>query len=226
MTFSCIIPFYNEGHRIIKTLRKINQIDEFDEIICIDDGSDDDIYKEVKNKFPKVNLIKLNKNRGKSEAIKTGAREARSEVLFFLDADLKNLNKKDIRQAVLHMKTGNFDMIILKLDKAISPIDIARSHILLAGQRLLYRKDFLEIAKTENFVDFQLEIAINRFMRKREKEVGWMKSQLRTPKKAEKRENYLQAVKEDCTMIKSILSYAGVSEYVKQTIKFAKQEIE
>ncbi len=225
MTYSCIIPFYNEGERILKTLSIVTKIDQFDEIICVDDGSEDGAAEKISTRFPNINLVQLSKNKGKSKAVKQGVEQSSSEVIFLLDADLKNLNQTEITKAIENMENRDYDMIILKLAEAITSVDITRSHVLLAGQRLIRRKDFQQIIEKENFNEFQLEIAINKFMRKKDKKVGWMKSSLKTPKKIEKRQDKLQAVKEDYAMFKNILFYSGLSEYLLQLLLFAKEEI-
>lgn len=225
MTFSCIIPFYNEGSRIIETLSVINKVDKLDEVICVDDGSNDDASDKISNQFKDINLIKFHENKGKSEAVKQGVKESSCEIIFLLDADLKDLNQAEVSKAITSMKKSGYDMIILKLAEAITPVDITRSHVLLAGQRLMHKNDFEKIIEKNNFNDYQLEIAINKFMRKRDKKVGWMKSKIKTPKKIDKREDKVKALKEDYTMFKNILVYSGLSEYLLQSLSFAKEEV-
>ncbi|PSO45319.1 MAG: hypothetical protein BRC22_01150 [Parcubacteria group bacterium QH_9_35_7] len=225
MTYACIIPFYNEGERILKTLSVVSKIDQFNEIICIDDGSEDKASEKITKLFPNVELVQFSENRGKSEAVKQGVKQSSSEVIFLLDADLTDLNQAEIKKAIKNMEKSDYDMIILKLAEAITSVDFARSHVLLAGQRLFFRSDFQQIIENEDFNEFQLEIAINKFMRKKDKKVGWMKSSLKTPKKIEKREDKWGAIKEDYTMFKNIILYSGVSEYLLQLLLFAKEEV-
>lgn len=89
-----VIPAYNEQWRLPTTLVSI--IDFLDnakysyEIIVVDDGSKDETVSIVK-KFEKirsqVRLLTLPKNRGKGEAVRTGALNARGDRVLFCDAD-------------------------------------------------------------------------------------------------------------------------------------------
>ena len=85
-----IIPTYNSGETIRKTLDSvINQTISFSEVLIIDDGSTDD-SKEVILGYIKVNpYIKYiaQENAGVSCARNAGIREAQGEYICFLDAD-------------------------------------------------------------------------------------------------------------------------------------------
>lgn len=87
-----IIPAYNEQNRISATLTKIiHYLDKQNyksEIIVVDDGSQDDTAAKVSGVMPKVQLIRLEKNKGKGFAIKTGVLSAQGSYLLFSDADL------------------------------------------------------------------------------------------------------------------------------------------
>ena len=60
---SIIIPAYNEENKIKNTLESIKDIDEINEILVIDDGSNDktsEIAKSIHNK--KIKVFTLEKN--------------------------------------------------------------------------------------------------------------------------------------------------------------------
>src|SRR3712207_243240 len=69
---SCLIPFYNEGERIIKTLEVLNRIDGISQILCVDDGSTDHMADVIYEMFPSVTLLRLAENGGKAEAVRQG----------------------------------------------------------------------------------------------------------------------------------------------------------
>lgn len=85
-----IIPVYN----VEKYLRRcidsvIKQVDETDEIILIDDGSNDNsgsICDEYANKFDKISVVHQ-KNAGLSEARNAGLKRAKCKYIIFLDSD-------------------------------------------------------------------------------------------------------------------------------------------
>jgi glycosyltransferase involved in cell wall biosynthesis len=126
MKISVIIPAYNAENYIERTLNSIiNQSFQAYEIIVIDDGSTDNTYKIVKEKFPSIKLF-WQKNQGPSAARNYGIRIAAGDWITFLDADdeympdllenyFKILNqKKDIVWccAPYIIKTKGYELII------------------------------------------------------------------------------------------------------------------
>lgn len=85
---SVIIPLYNKGKYIARTLRSVLQQQWTDfEVLVIDDGSTDNgasIVKSFNNK--RVRLIRQT-NKGPGSARNRGVRESHSPYLTFLDAD-------------------------------------------------------------------------------------------------------------------------------------------
>lgn len=94
MDLSVVIPCYNEANRLPQTLLTINEVLEnlaiSYEIIVVDDGSTDNT-SDVALEFPKIarklNLIKLDVNRGKGHAVREGIFAAQGNMVIFDDAD-------------------------------------------------------------------------------------------------------------------------------------------
>ena len=81
-----IVPAYNEEKGLPVVLNKLFRvIDSRYEVIVVDDGSKDNTSK-ITDSFP-VKLIKHDINKGKGEAIMTGASNALSDSLIYIDAD-------------------------------------------------------------------------------------------------------------------------------------------
>lgn len=90
---SIIIPVYNQGKKLIKTLESIGRQSYTDyEVIIVNDGSTDDVEslfagycqkQSNNNHYLFINQI----NRGAPAARNRGYQEARGEYLFFCDAD-------------------------------------------------------------------------------------------------------------------------------------------
>ncbi len=111
--FSILIPAFNEEKNILplyNSLKKnLSQIDY--EIIFIDDGSTDDTRKSLKEiKDKKVRVIGFKKNKGKSLALFYGIKEARSEIIATIDADLQ-INPRDVIFLFKKLKRKNCDLI-------------------------------------------------------------------------------------------------------------------
>ena len=89
MTYTLIIPIYNEGHTLPILLKKLNELkNENIEIIIIDDGSDDD----TQNFLDKNDLFITLKNEiniGKGSSIKKGIEFANNQNIILIDGDLE-----------------------------------------------------------------------------------------------------------------------------------------
>lgn len=84
-TISVVIPAKNEQRGLDGLLPKLKALDCVDEILVIDDGSDDNTRQVCETH--QVRVISHPYSMGNGAAIKTGAREARGSVLVFMDAD-------------------------------------------------------------------------------------------------------------------------------------------
>jgi len=87
---SVVIPVYNEGSVIVKTLREINVVLSNMkikyEIVVVDDGSTDSTKALLKENSDVI-LISRETNRGYGFSIKEGIKKARSEWILIIDAD-------------------------------------------------------------------------------------------------------------------------------------------
>lgn len=87
MKVSVIIPLYNGGQTIKKTLDSLfSQKKFFDEVLIVDDGSSDKSLEIAKNFDVKV--IKHNKNKGLAASYNSGIRKAMGEIVVFLHQDV------------------------------------------------------------------------------------------------------------------------------------------
>ena len=83
---SVIIPAYNEGSVVGDTISALKKLTYIDEIILVDDGSQDDTSAIARKMGAKV--IKINHNSGKGNALNIGAKNAVGEVVALIGADL------------------------------------------------------------------------------------------------------------------------------------------
>lgn len=97
MTYSFIIPAYNESSRIRPTLDELLRYSHdrgWDvEILVVDDGSRDDtaqIVREYGKAHPQILLVENPGNRGKGFSVRNGMLHARGDICLFTDADLSS----------------------------------------------------------------------------------------------------------------------------------------
>lgn len=87
--FSIIIPAYNEEKyigRCLKSVLALRKPSDY-EVIVVNNASTDKTPEIVKSIFPEVRLINEPK-KGLTRAYNRGAREAKGEILVFVDADM------------------------------------------------------------------------------------------------------------------------------------------
>ncbi len=94
---SLIIPFHNEEENLEElTTRIANNLSKKEyEIIYVNDGSTDNsvgVIKKLQHDWPSlhIHLLQHRKKFGKGAALKTGIKEAKGDIIFFLDADLQD----------------------------------------------------------------------------------------------------------------------------------------
>ena len=116
MKLSIIIPVYNEEKTIIKILNKIKNINLgkkiFKEIIVIDDCSNDNTYKILKeNKSLYDKLFSNPKNMGKGYCVKKGLINASGDYVIFQDAD-DEYDPEEYKKFIKIYEKFNPDLII------------------------------------------------------------------------------------------------------------------
>ena len=103
MQISVIIPSFNRIQTLIRAIESVlRQHSVVDEIIVVDDGSEDNTAALVSQRYPNIKLIRQT-NQGVSAARNTGIRQASFEWIALLDSDDCWLPEKItlIRQAQL-----------------------------------------------------------------------------------------------------------------------------
>lgn len=120
-SLSIVIPAYNESARIGRTLREVLDYLEArpggGEIIVVDDGSKDDtagvagsVFSERARSRVEGRVMRVEPNRGKGHAVRTGLLAARSAVAAFFDADL-SMPVAETPKLVEPIRTGQYDVV-------------------------------------------------------------------------------------------------------------------
>ena len=115
MNVSAVIPTFNRGHCLLRAINSIlAQTTPVDEIIVVDDGSDDKTYDllvksellDMRGQMPNIRYL-YQENKGVSAARNLGIKEAENEYIALLDSDDAWAETKIERQA-LKLEKKNF----------------------------------------------------------------------------------------------------------------------
>lgn len=94
---TAIIPAYNEEKTIKKVIKAVKK-SMVDEIIVVDDGSTDKTFRTAKKEG--VNVVRHKNNMGKGAAMRTGLKNARGNIIVFIDGDLKSLDAEKVNMLI------------------------------------------------------------------------------------------------------------------------------
>ena len=105
---SIILPAKNEAAALADLLPKLRQAQPEAEIIVVDDGSTDDTARLCA--AHSVQVVRQPYSMGNGAAIKRGARDARGDVLVFMDAD--GQHDPVLIERLLRGLDGGMDMVV------------------------------------------------------------------------------------------------------------------
>ena len=83
-----MINYNGAGYLRASLSAALGQAERFEEILLVDNGSTDGSPELVAREFPTVRVVQLGENRGACGARNAGIREARTDLLLFLDNDV------------------------------------------------------------------------------------------------------------------------------------------
>ncbi|MBN1262774.1 MAG: glycosyltransferase family 2 protein [Candidatus Pacebacteria bacterium] len=227
--YSCIIPAYNEINRIPGVLEAILRIEDLSRIICVDDGSTDGTGDFVKEKFPRVKLVKHFTNKGKAAAVLTGLGLAKeNDNILLLDADLEYLKTEEIKTSIELFEKNQLDCLILHTHY-LNFWDLFIRKLLrvphcMAGTRLIKKTCLVNVLENKFLKNYQLEIAQNQYLMRNQKMVAYTDiTALNTAKTV--KDGLVKGIFEEIEMWKQIIEYAGWSFFIKQTLLFARKKV-
>jgi len=169
---AALIPAYNEEDVISDTVKAVASIPGIDEVIVIDDGSQDGTSSKAEDAGARV--VRLKRNRGKGAALNAGLAQTNAEIILMVDADLGSsavhaakllspvlVGDADMSIAVMQPPAGHRGGFgcVMKLSKwAVKKYGGSEVAAPLSGQRAIRRS---VIQKLGGFADgFGVETAL------------------------------------------------------------------
>lgn len=110
---SVVVPVYNEEATLAIVVDRLLELPQLLEIVIVDDCSTDgtrEILAALRVKHGEIVTARHEKNRGKTEALKTGFRLTRGEVVIVQDADLE-YDPQEIPGVIAPIIDGNADVV-------------------------------------------------------------------------------------------------------------------
>lgn len=127
-----IIPVYNESKTLIRVIKNLKK--KFKNIVCVDDGSNDNIYRKIEKE--KIFYLRHEINLGQGAAIQTGidfAKKMGGSYFVTFDGDGQHKVKDAYNMTRLIIK-NNFDIILgSRMEKKNNSIPLSRKIILKIG---------------------------------------------------------------------------------------------
>ncbi len=113
---SLIIPAYKQEKTIFKDItnlkKSLDDLKQQYEIIVVIDGVLDKTYQQLKKiKTKKLRIFKFDRNQGKGSAIKFGVKNAKGDIIGFIDAGM-DIDPTGIAMLINHMLWYDADIIV------------------------------------------------------------------------------------------------------------------
>ena len=106
---SVVIPAYKEETSIERVLGEIGGFEQVDEVIVVDDGSEDRTAELAEQSHHKVRVVQHPYNIGNGAAVKSGIRAATGDIIILIDADGQH-PPSEIPKMLEYV--GRYDMIV------------------------------------------------------------------------------------------------------------------
>ena len=136
MKVSAVVPAFNEAPRIGDVIKPLISSELVDQVIVVDDGSEDgtaDIARKCG-----AEVLVLEHNSGKGEAVFSGIEKVRGEVLLLMDADLVGLTIFHIKALIDPVISDEADMTVGIFEDGGFITDLAQNvSPNLSGQRAM-----------------------------------------------------------------------------------------
>ncbi len=134
-----LIPAYNEEGRVQKAATPFLKAGI--SVIVVDDGSKDNTYKELQElsqKYPRLEVLKHSKNKGKLAAVLTGIEHIKTKYVLLTDADLEFESITSILKSYFYAYY-RLNKFMINFENRKNLIDFVTTRV-ISGTRLLPTK--------------------------------------------------------------------------------------
>ncbi|HMA60006.1 MAG TPA: glycosyltransferase [Halanaerobiales bacterium] len=165
MKIKTLIPAFNEEKTIGDIIDTLNQVSLINEVIVVDDGSEDNTYLVAKNRGARV--IKMDQNRGKGAALQEGIAKIDTDIILLLDGDLIGLRQEHVYKLLNPVISDEADMTIGVFKKGRGLTDLAQVVSPgLSGQRAIKLSELKKVKNLDK-EGFGVEVALNKHFKEK-----------------------------------------------------------
>ncbi len=215
-TITCVIPVYNEQDRLPAVLAVLAGHPMLDEVLVVDDGSDDDSAR-VAEETAGVTLLRQPENGGKTKALAAGISAARNPLIMLVDGDLVGLTAADITRLAVPVRSGRADISISLRGNAPRLWHwIGLDYI--SGERVFPRSLLPPLAALHGLPAFGFEVYLNARLvaqKARIAVVPW--PDVKSPLKSDKR-GALAGIRADIAMLRDMFRTVAPWRLVRQIL--------
>jgi len=213
VSVSCIIPAWNEAERLPLVLRAVVGHPAVDEVIVVDDGSQDgsaDVAQAMG-----ASVLRQRRNGGKSAAVAAGVAQAQGDLILLLDADLVGLTAMQVMELLAPVRSGRADVAISLRQNA--PWVWRRIGLdYISGERVMRREMLLPwLNRMAGLKGFGLEVFLNRLWIADRARVAVVGLAAISPSKAAK-QGLLWGIAGDVGMMRDIFGTIGAVPALRQ----------
>jgi hypothetical protein len=232
-TIGVVIPAFNEAKNLETVLDAVCATSWFSQIIVVDDGSSDEthfIAVQAAFRDTRVLPIHLPENQGKAAAMLVGVRALQTDLVLFLDADLKGLIESHFLELCAPLQNNECEMTIAVFQHGGLLTDAShRMTPYLTGQRCLHRNIAEQVLTPLAGTRYGVEMGLTIYAREhswRIQKVIWSGV---THRMKEQKRNGLPGIKSRWQMYSQILAVAipvkrerGIRRSLKNTSRISK----
>ena len=111
MSYSIIIPIYNEIFTLPRLIKNLQKLNNDIQIIIVDDGSDDGSDDILKKHAKRFDIIQNKTNLGKGSSIVLGLKFAKNQNIILIDGDLE-IEIDCIPNLIVEYEENNYTTLI------------------------------------------------------------------------------------------------------------------